>query len=77
MLKTNINHIIDGQTEIDGVVIAAYHAEISTENPEAIQIQSWQYDIEKCRGNRELINEDRAQFEDAVLEIKNKIVTGY
>ena len=75
MLKVNINHIIEGQTVVDGVIIAVHHAEISTENPDAIQIQSWQYDIEKCRENRDLINKERGQFEDTVFEIKNKIAT--
>ena len=71
MLKLTKNTILDGQTIVDEKVIAAYHAEISSEHPDAVQIQTWQYDVDKCVENRALVSAEQAQFEDAVYELKN------
>ena len=74
MLKVIKNTIIDGQSIVEDVVIAGYHAEISNENPNAVQIQSWQYDIDKCLEYRELVNSERQEFENAVHEVRNSLL---
>ena len=74
MLKLIKNTILDAQTVVDDVVIAQYHAEISSENPNAVQIQTWQFDVDKCVENRALVSAEQAQFEDAVCELKKQLI---
>lgn len=73
MLELIKHTTLDGQTVIDGKTIAKYHAEISSENPDAVQIQTWQFDVDKCVENRALVSAEQAQFENAVYELKKQL----
>lgn len=73
MLEIIKNTILDGQTVVDGVVIAGYHAEVSTENPDAVQIQSWQFDVGKCLENIDLIAQESKEFAIAVKSLQQNI----
>lgn len=73
-LNIRVNNIIEGESVIDGVVVATYHASLNESNPQNPSINSFISNYSLYKANREEMRDDRSEFEDAVFAMQDEIM---
>jgi hypothetical protein len=74
-LQTRKKITIEGESVINGVVVQGYRAEISTSNPENVQMSEWIADQNGYKANRVQARKDNSEFEDLVYSIQDELIT--
>lgn len=64
----------EGESVINGVVVQGYRAEISTSNPENVQMSEWIADQNGYKANRVQARKDNGEFEDMVYALQDELI---
>lgn len=71
-IKKNI--ILTSASTIDGVAAENYQATINSDNPEDMNLSSWQADKALYKANRVQCRKDAAAFEDAAYNLQDAMI---
>lgn len=71
-IKKNIT--LQGTSQIDGKDVEGYSATINSDNPEDINISSWQINKSLYKANRVQCRADQAEFEDFAYTEQDKML---
>lgn len=74
MLTMKKSITLTGNSTIDGVIAEGYQAVIDSNNPEDMNISSWQADKAVYKANRTQCRADAAAFEDAAYELQDELI---
>lgn len=74
MLKTKKSITLTGNSVIDGVVVAGYQAVINSDDPNDMNISSWQQDKAMYKANRAQCRQDEAEFEDTAYALQDELI---
>lgn len=74
MLTVKKNITLTGNSTIDGAVAENYQAVIPGDNPENMNISSWQQDKAVYKANRAQCRQDKADFEDAAYSLQDEMI---
>ncbi|MDY3249795.1 MAG: hypothetical protein SOX32_05535 [Candidatus Choladocola sp.] len=74
MLKTKKSITLTGNSVIDGVVVAGYQAVINSDDPNDMNISSWQQDKAMYTANRSQCRQDEAEFEDTAYALQDELL---
>ena len=74
MLKTSKNVTVNGMSMIDGVQAAGYTASIDTQDPNSMNISSWQTDKALYKAHRAECRADAAEFEDLAYAMQDEML---
>lgn len=66
--------ILTSASTIDGVVAENYQATITSDNPEDMNLSSWQTDKALYKANRVQCRKDAAAFEDAAYAMQDAMI---
>lgn len=74
MLEIRETITIMGKSVIDGVEVCGYQAQISSTNPNDMNLTDWQNNKELYKANRAVCRKDQADFEDYAYSVQDKML---
>lgn len=74
MLNMKKSVTLTGESVIDGKQAEGYSATINSENPEDMNLSSWQQDKALYKANRTQCRQDAADFEDAAYALQDEMI---
>lgn len=74
MLNMKKSVTLTGESVIDGKQAEGYSATINSENPEDMNLSSWQQDKALYKANRTQCRQDAAEFEDAAYALQDEMI---
>lgn len=74
MLSMKKSITLTGFSVIDGANVEGYSAVIDSDNPNEMNITSWQQDKALYKANRSICRMDEAEFEDAAYALQDEMI---
>lgn len=65
---------ITGRSVIDGVEACGFQAQINSENPDNMSLNTWQTNTNLYKENREQCRADRLEFEEYCFEVQDGMI---
>lgn len=75
MLKTDLSTTLNGQSVVNGTIVAYYSANISTDNTATSTVTSSVSSKELYDANREEVRQDFLDFQEAVYKVEDETTT--
>lgn len=74
MLKTIKKVTLEGNSVIDGAIVAHFTASINSDDPNQMTLTSTQVNKAACKENRVAVRKDEAEFEDYAYTIQDEML---